>query len=324
MRRAPALAVASLALVLAGVAAAASPPLPKVLLQQIHPGMPFKASGSVVGEGTPLKVYASIVPTVHLFGDTLQAKLAVVADRRWVNPARLRVTASFKPYTPITPPKILTLHVGRFEQLTWVWRLDCLTATCVPVAPPSEQAHVFSFPAARIDYLRANGSREYGLEAAWPRVEVISQVSPSVAYALVNLRRYEWQYQLAPVAAPTFRVSPTLLFWVALGLAGLMALGAAGALARWYRVLRPGAVAAAPADAPALEKALALLAWAHTQGDETLQRKAFERVASELGLETTADDLARAAQELAWSQRVPEDEEVEAFTEQARGQGRDA
>lgn len=323
MKRALVAVVAPLALVLAGVASAASPTLPKVLLQQIHPGMPFKASGSVIGEGTPLKVYASIVPTVHLFGDTLQAKLAVVADRRWVDPARLRVTASFKPYTPITPPQILTLHVGRFEQLTWVWRLRCLTATCVPVAPPSEQAHVFRFPAARVDYLRANGTRAYGLEATWPRVEVISQVSPSVAYSLVNLRKYEWRYQLTPVAAPSFRVSPTLLFWVALGLAGLMALAAAGALARWYRVLRPGAAPAAPVEAPALEKALALLAWAHTQGDETLQRKAFERVANELGLEATADDLARAAQELAWSQRLPEHEEVEAFTEQARGQGRD-
>jgi hypothetical protein len=321
MRRAAAAAVLAAALALAGAAAAASPPLPKLLLQQIHPGMPFKSSGSVIGEGTPLKVYASIDPTVHLFGDTLQAKLAVVADRRWVDPARLRVTASFKPYTVLAPPKVLTLHVGRFEQLTWVWKLDCLSAACVPVSP-SEQFHVFSFPAARVDYMRANGKRAYGLEATWPRIEVVSQVSPAMTNALVNLRRYDWRYQLAPVAAPTFRVSPMLLFWIALGLAGAMALATLGVLARWYRVLRPRAAPAGPVDAPALEKALALLAWAHAHGDETLQRKAFERVASELGLAATADDLARAAQELAWSQRVPDDDEVETFAEQAR-QGRE-
>ena len=324
MRRAAAGVVASLALVLAGVAAAANPPLPKFLLEQIHPGMPYKASGSVVGEGTPLKVYASIVPTVHLFGDTLQARLAVVADRRWVDPARLRVSATFEPYTPIAAPTILTLHVGRFEQLTWVWKLHCLTAVCVPVAPPSEQFHVFRFPAARVEYVRANGKPSYGLDATWPRVEVMSQVSPGVVNALVNLRRYDWQYRLAPVAAPTFRVSPIVLYWLALGLAGLSALAALGVLARWYRVLRPRVAAAAPTDAPALEKALALLAWAHAHGDETLQRKAFERVASELGFEATVDDLTRAAQELAWSPRLPEDDEVEAFAQQAREQGRDA
>jgi hypothetical protein len=67
-----------------------------------------------------------------------------------------------------------------------------------------------------------------------------------------------------------------------------------------------------------LERALAVLRYAHETGDETLQRKAFERVAGELGVER-ADELTRVARELAWSQRTPEDEEVEAFAEQARG-----
>ena len=53
-------------------------------------------------------------------------------------------------------------------------------------------------------------------------------------------------------------------------------------------------------------------------GDETLQRKAFERVAGELGVER-ADELTLIARELAWSSRTPEDEEVEEFAEQARG-----
>ena len=36
------------------------------------------------------------------------------------------------------------------------------------------------------------------------------------------------------------------------------------------------------------------------------------------------DELSQAAHELAWSPRIPEDEEVEAFTEQAREKGRGA
>jgi hypothetical protein len=320
MRRA--VAVVACALALAGAATAATPTPPQTLLSQLHPGMPFHASGSVVGEGAPLKAYASIVPTVHLFGDTLSAKLAVVADRRWVDPSRLRVKASFAPYTPVAAPTVVQLQVGRFEQMTWTWKLRCLTAPCVPVAPPSEHYHVFSFPSAHVAYLGKNGKAAFGVDAAWPRVEVLSQVSPGVATALVNLRKYNWQYGLAPVAAPTFRMSPMLLFWLALGLAGAALVGALAAGFGWYRSMRPQ-TAAVPAESSSLDKALAFLSWAHAHGDETLQRKAFERVAGELGIVGDVDELTDAAHELAWSQRVPEDEEVEAFTEQAREQGRE-
>jgi len=311
------LAALAAALVLAGTAAAASGP-PK----STHPSLPFHSSGSVIGEGQPLKAYANIAPTVHLFGDTVLAKLAVVADTRWVDPARLRVRAVFAPYTPTGAPTLLRLHVGRFEQMTWTWKLRCLTARCVPVLPPSEKFHVFHFPSAHVDYLGPNGKRAFEIDATWPSVEVLSQVSPGVQTALVNARKYNWQYELTPVAAPTFRMSPTLLYWLALGLAGLLVLGALTASARWYRVLRPRAGSGPAQQGSALERALALLAWAHEQGDETLQRKAFERIASELGVVPEVDELSEAAHEMAWSPQLPEDEEVATFSEQAREQGK--
>jgi hypothetical protein len=323
VRRTVVVAAGALALVFAGVAYGTAPVPPQQKLQEVHPGMPFHASGSVVGEGAPLKAYATIKPTVHFFGDTLQAQLAVVADTKWVDPARLRVQARFAPYTPVTTPKIIRLHIGRFEQMTWTWQLRCLTASCVPVAPPSEKYHVFRFPDAHVDYLSPNGKRAFGVDASWPRVEVISQVSPSVANALVTLRKYDWQYSLSPVLSPTYRMSPTLLYWLALGLASLLGLVALGALARWYRVLRPKAAPVETLEGSTLDRALALLAWAHANGDETLQRKAFERVASELGMDAAVDELTKAAHEMAWSPDLPEAEDVESFTEQARGQGRE-
>jgi hypothetical protein len=324
VRAALAVAVAGAALLLTGAASAANgAPQNKPPAFQIHPSMPFHSSGSVVGEGQPLKAYASIAPTVHLFGDTLSARLAVVADTRWVDPKLLRVRAGFAPYTVESGPTVLRLHVGRFEQLTWTWKLRCLTATCVPVFPPSETLHVFHFPSAHVVYMRPNGKREFRIGAAWPAIEVLSQVSPGVETALLNARKYDWQYRLAPVAAPTFRMSPSLLFWLALGLAGLAALGALVAAARWYRVLRPRVAGPAELEGSTLDRALALLAWAHAHGDETLQRKAFERVASELGVVPAVDELSQAAHELAWSPRIPEDEEVEAFAEQAREKGRE-
>lgn len=319
MRKALFPAAAVVAGALAAAAVAAGPPKPIVPPGiQTHPGLPFHPSGSVVGEGMPLKAYANITPAVHLFGDTIHARLAVVSDTRWVDAARLRVTAGFAPYTLVTSPTVLRLRVGRFEQTTWTWTLRCLSAKCVPVIPPSEKFHIFRFPSAHIAYLKPNGKVDFRLDAVWPRVEVLSQVSPGVVSGLALKKKYNWQYSLSPVAAPTFRIRPMLLFWLAIGAAGVALLGALFALGRWYLAIRPRRAGVEAFKGTPLERALALLSWAHAHGDETLQRKAFERVADELGVVPARDDLSRAAHELAWSPRLPEDEEVQAFAEQAR------
>lgn len=290
-----------LALAGATVAIAAAPP-PK--------GVPPAATGSVIGEGLPLKAFASITPTVHLFGDTVTANLAVVADTKWVDPRRLNVRAQFAPYKPIRPPQVLRLHYGRFEQVTWTWKLRCLDAACIPRVPPSDKYRAFHFAPAHISY-----GKQYGLNAYWPRVEVLSQISPGVARVILQTKRIKWQTPITPVATPTYRTSPSLVFWLAVALAS--ALGAASLLlaGRWVLLVRPRGSRLQVAPGTPLERALAVLRYAHERGDETLQRKAFERVADELGVER-ADELTRVARELAWSPRTPEDEEIEAFAVQ--------
>jgi hypothetical protein len=297
------------------VAAALTLAVPAVAVAEL----PTQPSGSVVGEGKPFKAYASITPTVHLFGDELTARLAVVADSRWIDPARLHVTAEFEPYEALTTPALLRVRAGRFEQLTWTWTLRCTTTACVPRLPPSDRYHVFHFRPAQIAYVRRDGRPAYGISASWPPIEVVSQISPGVIVGLGGSGAVKWRYHLVPVSAPEYRISPTLLVWLAAALA-LVAAAGAGLLGRsWYRTVRRTPVAVvALAPVTTLERALALLRWAHEHGDETLQRKAFERVAGELGVEA-ADELTRTARELAWSPRSPEDEEVEAFAKQALG-----
>jgi hypothetical protein len=300
-RRAAAAAAAVAALAAAGNAVA---------------GLPSYPSGSVIGEGIPFKAYASVTPVVHLFGDEVTARLAVVADTRWVDPSRLRIRTDFAPYTSTRPPVVLRVHAGRFEQMTWTWTLRCIASPCVPRAPPSERFHVFRFRAAAVDYVSAGGKRLYGRKAGWPSVEVISQITPLAAFFAAT-NQIHWQLDLTPVASPTYGRSPALLFWLALGLAGVLSGGALVLARNWYLAVRPARAAVIPgAPANTLERALILLRWAHEHGDETLQRKAFERVAGELGIEA-ADELTRTARELAWSPRTPEDEEVEDFAEQA-------
>ena len=307
-----ALAVALLALAAAAPANAALP------------GVPYIPSGTELGEGAPLKAYTTLSPTVHLFGDAVTASVAIVADTKWIDPARLRISTSFRPYQAEGPPQILSLRVGRFAQTTWTWTLRCLTSPCVPRVPPSDGFHVFRFSLVHIDYLARGGKPLYGMTASWPPLEVVSHVSPSVQNAIKNSQGLQWRYRLAPVASPTFRVSPGLLFWLALGVGLAVLLAAAECGRRWVVTVWPSrVVVAGHADTRStLERALALLAWAHERGDETLQRKTFERIAGELDVDV--DELTRTARELAWSSRTPEDEEVETFAEQAREVGRPA
>lgn len=285
--------------------------------------LPVFPQGSAVGEGVPLKAYASITPTVHLFGDELTARIAIVADTKWVDPRRLRVAADFTPYQSTKPPRILRLEIGRFAQVTYTWTIRCITVQCVPRVPPSDKFHVFRFHPARVEYITLNGKPLYGINASFPPVEVLSQVSPGVAAFLQKTSRLNWRIDFTPVASPTYRTSPTLLFWLAVGLGSALGLAALVLAYRWYLVVRPRRQAAQIEQGTPLERALAVLRYAHETGDETLQRKAFERVAGELGVER-ADELSRIARELAWSQRTPEDEEVEEFAAQARGAQEDA
>jgi hypothetical protein len=283
--------------------------------------VPLVPGGSAVGGDLPLKAYASLTPPVHLFGDSVTAKVAVVADTKWVNPARLRVTANFEPYEPTHPPTELRVGSGRFLQITWTWTLRCLTTKCVPVVPPSDHYHIFQFRPARIDYLNGNGRVRYEIAAHFPPVEALSEVSPGVVKFLNAHHALNWQYQLAPVAAARYRVSPGLVFWLALALAGV--LGALGILltGRWALQFRRPATVAAPTLPPStLERALALFFWARAHGDETLQRKALERVADELP--TDVHDLSETARELAWSPETPEGEDVQAISDRAGLGGR--
>jgi hypothetical protein len=280
--------------------------------------LPYHKAGSSIGEGVPLKAYASMTPTVHLFGDVVTARLAVIADTKWIDPQQLRVRTSFAPYVSLHRPQVLQLRSGRFTQVTWTWQLRCLASPCVPRLPPSDKFHVYHFTPAHIDYLTPGGRRAYGIDAYWPPVEVLSQVSPGVARFLQLTNHISWRLRLAPVASPTYRVSPSLVLWLAIALAagfGVVALWLGG---RWYLVVRPRRSTAVELPGTPLERALAVLRYAHETGDETLQRKAFERVADELGVER-ADELTRVARELAWSPRTPEDEEVEEFAVQALG-----
>jgi hypothetical protein len=274
------------------------------------------AAPAAAKQAKSLRATASVSPPVQLFGNDVTARVSVIVDSTRVDPARLRVAAKFAPFAPVRPPQEVQTGSGRYVQTTWTWTLRCLAAACVPVAPPSDVSHDFGFPPAQISGFGVNGRSVYRAHVFFPAVEVLSQISPSERAFIVAHKRVQWRYQLAPAAGDAYRLPPGLVFWLAVVLAGLCCAAALVLAGRWALGLRKPAAATAPAlPASYLERALALFFWANARGDETLQRKALERVADELPLDVV--DLSEIARELAWSPETPEGDEVEAISERA-------
>jgi hypothetical protein len=303
----PAALGAAVAAALAALAlAAASPAGAKV---------PPVQGGSVLGKDLPLKVYASIDPGVHLFGDPITAQVAVVADRKYVAPSNVHVSVHFHPYKAAGPPTVTRTADGRLLQLTWTWKLHCLTKQCLPVTKTSDVARVFLFHPAHIEYVAPTGQVRYALNARFPRIAVLSELSPSEVTD-IQRRTINWYAHVAPLPAPQYRVSPNLLFWLSLALAAVLGATGLALASRWALQFRP-ARAGGRTDLPSssLERALTLFFWARAHDDETLQRKALERVADELPYDV--HELSETARALAWSEETPEEDEVQEISERA-------
>lgn len=270
--------------------------------------------GSAIGRDLPLKVYASLNPPVHLFGDAITARVAVVADRKWVAPANVRVGVDFAPYRPIGPPSKALTASGRLLQITWTWTLRCLSAQCVPETKTSEIARVFHFAPVRVRYVSPTGATRYSLVAHFQSIVAQSQLSPKVVNALQG-HQIDWQDPITPVAAPRYGVSPGLAFWLAVALAAVLGTAGLALAARWALQMRPRTSKQATLPASSLERALTLFFWARANDDDTLQRKALERVADELPFDVR--DLSATAHALAWSPEVPDEKDVQEISDRA-------
>jgi hypothetical protein len=156
----------------------------------------------------------------------------------------------------------------------------------------------------------------YTKDARFPHIAVLSQLSPSEVDAIGShsLRWYGVD-QITPLPPPHYRVSPNLAFWLAVALATVLGAAGLALVARWALPYLPARARPAPARASSLERALTLFFWARAHDDETLQRKALERVADELPFDV--HDLSETARALAWSPETPEEEDVQEISEKA-------
>jgi hypothetical protein len=246
-------------------------------------------------------VRADVTPHEHLFGDPLRARIDVVLDRAFVKPESVRVEDNFRPFRVQGKVEREREDLGDTTRLTYLFKLDCLRGDpCLP----DQEGKRFELPEARISYVVTEIGDRTTTRVPLPILTGGSRLGGT------NLDEPAFRADPRQVPEPTYRVAPTVLGVAALGLAGLLVLGALllllplvpiGFVQRWRERRR----LARRSD---LERALQHLR--ATSPDESQEvRPALERLASELG-RVESDDLAVQTRRLAWSEPPPVEEEI--------------
>lgn len=258
------------------------------------------------GDGTAapselVSVTATLSPSVHVFGDPVDAKVDVLVDTREIEFGSVHLQPNFEPYEPLGPPRVERTEYGALGRARFEYRLVCLREGC----DAAEARGVSDFQTGRLRY-RFKGRPSNAFEAFdWPLLEVASRVADA------DVEEIRWRADGSTLPPVSYRVAPLgaalVLLVVALGSAGAAAL-----LAR--RLWWPGRAAKTGSEnevatRSALEQAFDAALQTSDTGDSPERRRALERVARELG-ERGHTELAREARELAWSPTASTSEEV--------------
>jgi hypothetical protein len=238
-----------------------------------------------------LAARAAVTPRTARFGDPIDASVDVVVDPARVDPGSVRLDAGFAPYVAARTVR-QEQRAGRAVGVSFRVTLECLTAVCAP----AQTRETYRLPPATVAY-RARTGEPGARTVLWPAFRIASHLPlPGTTNPLSLLRA------ATPLAAPGYRISPTLLSALLLAAACVLAAGG-GALAfaglrRRHAPVRP----ATPASP--LERALALVLDGSANGSLSARRRALERLAVELGRAGHAG-LADRARRVAWSADEP-------------------
>jgi hypothetical protein len=249
-------------------------------------------SAPAIAPTAPIAVVATFDPPVAQFGDRVLARVVVALDAGRVKAQTLRFTDDLAPLTQLGPVDTSHSTRGRLELVTAVAPVACLASSCVA----SKGAARIVLPLLRAS-VRARDGRRLRVSAAWPTLAVRGRVTAADLASSTP----PFESDTAPPTA-TYSLAPTTAATLLDVLAALSALAALG-LGGWH--LRLHARARRP-QPDALERALRLTREA--EGRSAPDRR---RALALLGRVLGRDQRARAARTLAWSEAVPEPDELE-------------
>lgn len=292
-------------------------------------GSPSAVSGREPGAASPtsalaperlvLRGRATLARRGVFFGDTVEARIDVLLDRRRVDPDSVRIRAPFSPWEVAGAPARTRRDAGSATHLRTTYVLRCLTSPCIPTG----QASPLEFSAARITYAEPGAGPEAARESmrvGWPVLTVYSRFASASFEGREGLST-PWRADAQTLSAATHRIAPGLLLGLLLVGGGLLAAGGVALVfLAWPRrapAPPPEPEAPPPPPLPPLLQALVLLEDAARADGAEDRRRALELVAEVLR-EHGDSDLARSARALAWSEHDPEVEDTTGLAARVR------
>jgi hypothetical protein len=279
------------------------------------------STAAALPNGKLLAASADLFPQSLLFGQPVHVRIDAVVDHRKLDPRRVRLDANWSPYTPLAPMTESSVDVGNYTRLHWQVDLHCLDLPC---APQIGSAVRNVFQPTTVHYVgHVTGSAPsvtvtWPSVIAWSRLDAIDQERKAVVRKTGTIVARQIAAFVPPwhvdttVAAVSYRIGPSALFWAALAGALVLMLGAALCLRPW---LPAGTWLRRPRELTKVERALAAVERA--RGKPVEERKALELLAAELR-SSGEPRLAWTATELAWSPAVPEPERTSALADDVR------
>ena len=244
-----------------------------------------------------IAVRADVSPHEHLFGDRLTGRVDVLLDRAFIKPETVQVAENFNPFRVDGKAKREREDLGDTTHLVFTYALTCQRGgQCLPPA----EGRTYELPEVRVSYIVTEiGDRQT------TRVP-LATLTESSRLGGANVNEPAFRADARETPAPTYRVSPTLLAVGALGVAGLLVLGALVLLVPLVPlgIVQRRLEARRARRRTDLERALAHLRAIAPEGRSENLRPALERLASELR-RADSDELARQTRGLAWAEPPP-------------------
>jgi hypothetical protein len=242
----------------------------------------------------PLTITTSVSNRFLYFADTITARVTVVADRRQVDPATIRLSAPFGQWDQVAPMRTASTSAGLFALRSWSFDIVCVQTTCLP----SRKRLALRLPPATVSARRVDGST-VTVREAWPALTIAARFGPAPPD---GIPRFALDQSLA---SPTYRFGPAPL---AFGLDAAAALLVCLALWIVFREVRRSHPTRVHEDPPLL-RALSFVRQAKSRSPVD------RRLAAGLLARTLAvppdEDLSSAAARVAWSANDPEPEHLE-------------
>ncbi|HEV8461960.1 MAG TPA: hypothetical protein VGQ38_14770 [Gaiellaceae bacterium] len=264
-----------------------------------------------------IAVHTAVTPDRSVFGQPIQATVAVTVDPNRVDPSSVQEIVDFRPFAVRSDTETRS-RIGRAIVLTHRYTLQCVVFACVPFGQTGRSkgtAKTFQLKSVTVKAKTSDG-RAVQTSGTWPPLGVQSRLTEddlalSEPAAVTTFH--------AP--AVTWRFTPALIAGGA-GVLALVLLLGAGVLIGSLALAdgRPLHVLRLPKNMSPVERALRLAEHATAHGETDESRKALERLAAELrrkGETGHADDAER----LAWSSGSPTTEGVAVLADSVRTNG---